>query len=147
LINLILFIRELIKYNKLSKKENDQPEKEASFTTAKRDMKGLVVSEEIVDGFKNKSLLLDHENRNLNYITISKVSPHKFVKYKTIPYYKISQAGVVIDEELITKSSLGSKVGGYIVGGLLGGTPGAIIGGINTKRKTMSNVSKIELRI
>lgn len=143
----ILYLRSRKSYKEFSSEEIKDAMKPVNFQTAKRDIKGLVVSKEITDGSKNNSLLLDHENQKMYYITISKNPLSKLVKYKTIPYSEIVQAGVTIDEVLITKSSLSSKVGGYIVGGALGGSVGAVIGGTNTKRKTSKNVSKIELRI
>lgn len=67
--------------------------------------------------------------------------------YKTIPYSEIIQAGVVIDENLVSKTSVARKVGGAAVGGLLAGSAGAVVGGTDTKRNYSKEIEKIELRL
>lgn len=129
------------------KKKINHSMKPVDFKTAESDISDLVVSKEILDASKKQKIILDHRNQVLYYITIDNTEMNESVKYREILYSDIIQAVVVIDNRLISKTSIGSKVGGAVIGGLVAGGTGAIIGGTNTKRTASEEINKIELRI
>src|SRR5690606_12065446 len=120
--------------NRLSEEEKSNTMSPVTFETAQKDIEHLTISKKLIDGHQKNSLILDHKSGNLYYITLNNEYGNETITYKVIPYSEIIQAGITIDENLISKSSLGSKVGGYVVGGMIGGFAGAVVGGTNTKR-------------
>lgn len=129
--------------------------KAVSFKTAEDAIDGLVISKEIKYEIsetekgepRSHKLILDHENRYLYYILLNKENMDESITYRKVPYSEIVQAAVIIDEVITSKSSLASKVGGTIAGGMLAGGVGAVVGGMNTKRKNKSDINEIELKV
>lgn len=136
------------------KKENNFMKK-IEFETAEKEIKGLISSKEIEYNplYREKNtpnahkIILDHTNKYLYYIILDKREKKESIKYHKIPYSEIIQAAVIIDEVIISKSSLASKIGGTVAGGILGGGIGAVVGGTNTKKSSSKEINEVELRI
>lgn len=60
-------------------------------------------------------LILDHTNRNIYSIILDQIDKKESIEYRKVPHSEIVQAAVIIDEVIISKSSLVSKVGGIIL--------------------------------
>lgn len=144
------------KYEALSNedKENNSMVKIA-FKSVEKTIDELVVSKtiEFQPSYREKNypkdhkILLDHENRNLYFIVLDNTDKKECIEYCKVPYAEIIQAAVVIDDNIVSKSSLASKVGGTLAGGVLAGGVGAIVGGVNTKKTNKKEINTIELLI
>lgn len=78
----------------------------------------------------------------LNYV----LSP-KDIKEVTIPFEKLVQSEVVIDDETVISTNRGSQLAGVAVGGLVSGGVGAIIGGLSAKQNSKSKINSMRIKI
>lgn len=71
------------------------------------------------------------------------------IEYLSRTYYfkDILEVEVIVDGEMITKTSRSSQVGRAVLGALLAGGVGAIIGGVTGKTSSIKKVKSIQLKI
>nr|MDH3135723.1 hypothetical protein [Bacillus velezensis] len=66
---------------------------------------------------------------------------------KIIPFEKIIEAEVSIDDNTVTKVSKGSQITGAVVGGLAAGGIGALVGGLSSNKTETKYFKKIDLKL
>ncbi|MGG3397705.1 hypothetical protein ABER78_12505 [Bacillus velezensis] len=66
---------------------------------------------------------------------------------KIIPFEKIIEAEVSIDDSTVTKVSKGSQITGAVVGGLAAGGIGALVGGLSSDKTETKFFKKIDLKL
>ncbi|MEC0378122.1 MULTISPECIES: hypothetical protein [Bacillus] len=66
---------------------------------------------------------------------------------KIIPFEKIIEAEVSIDDSTVTKVSKGSQITGAVVGGLAAGSVGALVGGLSSNKTETKFFKKIDLKL
>ncbi|MGG1363668.1 hypothetical protein ABE287_18780 [Bacillus velezensis] len=66
---------------------------------------------------------------------------------KIIPFEKIIEAEVSIDDSTVTKVSKGSQITGAVVGGLAAGSIGALVGGLSSNKTETKFFKKIDLKL
>ncbi|MEH7722378.1 hypothetical protein [Bacillus velezensis] len=66
---------------------------------------------------------------------------------KIIPFEKIIEAEVSIDDNTVTKVSKGSQIAGAVVGGLAAGSIGALVGGLSSNKTETKYFKKIDLKL
>jgi len=91
------------------------------------------------------SILLAHDGTTDSLLVIRKTAtvPAKW----PITYKQLISSEVVEDGHSLTETRRGSQIGGAIVGGVLLGGVGAVIGGLSGKKRTISEVHKVALRV
>jgi hypothetical protein len=91
------------------------------------------------------SALLAHDAAadSLLFIKNSATVPVK----RPITYKQLIGSEVIEDGQSLTETRRGSQIGGAIVGGVLLGGVGAVIGGLSGKKRTVSEVSRVALRL
>ncbi len=62
---------------------------------------------------------------------------------KIIPFEKIIEAEVSIDDNTVTKVSKGSQIAGAVVGGLATGSIGALVGGLSSNKTETKYFKKL----
>ncbi|WP_270354376.1 hypothetical protein [Bacillus velezensis] len=110
---------------------------------------------EMVGNFPSncKSIINPDKNAKLTLIEPEdKFMIHKFNQYGTleetiIPFEKIIEAEVSIDDSTITKVSKGSQITGAVVGGLAAGSIGALVGGLTSNKTETKYFKKIDLKL
>lgn len=94
--------------------------------------------------------IINEETQTLNIIT---GTPHKNFpslfdySLRIVPFDKIIEAEVVMDNQSITKSSRGSQLVGVGVGTLALGGIGAIIGGTTGTKKHIDKIKNIDIKL
>lgn len=69
------------------------------------------------------------------------------IEEKSIPFSKIIEAEIAIDDQSITRVSRGSQVAGAVIGGLAAGGIGALVGGLSSDRTESKYFRKIDLKL
>lgn len=83
--------------------------------------------------------MVDYTNRKICYVDL--------VRQLVIPFDKITNVKLVIDESTVYTSSTKRTVGGALVGGAVAGIPGAVIGGLSGDRRRVNLLSSAQVKI
>ncbi|UTL74910.1 hypothetical protein [Bacillus halotolerans] len=100
-----------------------------------------------------KSYLTPDKNKKLTLVeSDNKFVIHHFneilaIEEKSIPFSKIIEAEIAIDDQSITRVSRGSQVAGAVIGGLAAGGIGALVGGLSSDRTESKYFRKIDLKL
>ncbi|QHJ03823.1 hypothetical protein [Bacillus sp. AM1(2019)] len=100
-----------------------------------------------------KSIINPDKNAKLTLIdSEDKFVIHNFKQDGTlgeriVPFSKIIQAEVTIDDSTVTKVSKGSQITGAVVGGLAAGSIGALVGGLSSNKTETKYFKKIDLKL
>ncbi|MEK4632543.1 hypothetical protein HRF58_09330 [Bacillus velezensis] len=78
---------------------------------------------------------------------IHRFSQSGTLEEKIIPFEKIIEAEVSIDDNTVTKVSKGSQITGAVVGGLAAGGIGALVGGLSSNKTETKFFKKIDLKL
>ncbi|MEC1612601.1 hypothetical protein P9D96_04980 [Bacillus mojavensis] len=100
-----------------------------------------------------KSYLTPDKNKKLTLVeSENKFVIHHFneiltIEEKSIPFSKIIEAEIAIDDQSITRVSRGSQMAGAVIGGLAAGGIGALVGGLSSDRAESKYFRKIDLKL
>ena len=86
-------------------------------------------------------------NEKKEMIKIYKINDEMEISEYPIPFEKIIESEVKLDNQLIYKTSRGSQVAGALVGGALAGGVGAIIGGSSPNMTQNEKIQAITLKV
>ena len=75
------------------------------------------------------------------------VSPNGAIHEVAIPFDKIVDSEILIDDTTVMKASRGQQVAGALIGGAIAGGVGAIIGGSSPNTTSLNTVKRIRLKI
>ncbi|WP_045509598.1 hypothetical protein [Bacillus amyloliquefaciens] len=78
---------------------------------------------------------------------IHRFNQSETLEEKIIPFEKIIEAEVSIDDSTVTKVSKGSQITGAVVGGLAAGGIGALVGGLSSNKTETKFFKKIDLKL
>lgn len=78
---------------------------------------------------------------------IYRVSPNGAIHEVAIPFDKIVDSEILIDDTTVMKASRGQQVAGALIGGAIAGGVGAIIGGSSPNTTGINTVKRIRLKI
>lgn len=78
---------------------------------------------------------------------IYRVSPNGTIHEVAIPFDKIVDSEILIDDTTVMKASRGQQVAGALIGGAIAGGVGAIIGGSSPNTTSLNTVKRIRLKI
>lgn len=99
----------------------------------------FVPSEKIIGIDNRYTFMVDYTNRKICYVDL--------VRQLVIPFDKITNVKLVIDESTVYTSSTKRTVGGALVGGAVAGIPGAVIGGLSGDRRRVNLLSSAQVKI
>lgn len=86
-------------------------------------------------------------NSEKELFKIYRMSPNGMIHDIAIPFDKIVDSEILIDDTTIMKASRGQQVAGALIGGAIAGGVGAIIGGSSPDTTGINNVKRIRLKI
>ncbi|MEC1437225.1 immunity protein [Bacillus sonorensis] len=86
-------------------------------------------------------------NSEKELFKIYRISPNGMIHDIAIPFNKIVDSEILIDDTTIMKASRGQQVAGALIGGAIAGGVGAIIGGSSPNTTGINNVKRIRLKI
>ncbi len=119
-------------------------EDEKKITSSISSLDNFVASETyFAPWFGNTSISIDKPNRKICFVD----SGNKGKKTSIYSYKDIYECRILTDGETYSSQSTTRSVAGYIVGGFLGGTAGAVIGGLGGKKKNVEKIKNIKLTI
>ncbi|MGG4251220.1 MULTISPECIES: immunity protein [Bacillus] len=78
---------------------------------------------------------------------IYRISPNEMIHEVAIPFDKIVDSEILIDDTTVMKASRGQQVAGALIGGAIAGGVGAIIGGSSPNTTGINTVKRIRLKI
>lgn len=78
---------------------------------------------------------------------IYRMSPNGTIHEVAIPFDKIVDSEILIDDTTVMKASRGQQVAGALIGGAIAGGVGAIIGGSSPNTTSLNTVKRIRLKI
>lgn len=98
----------------------------------------------IINPDKNAKLtLIDPEDK----FVIHTFKQDGTLEERIVPFSKIIQAEVTIDDNTVTKVSKGSQITGAVVGGLAAGSIGALVGGLSSNKTETKYFKRIDLKL
>jgi len=112
--------------------------------------KGINADYEFLSYDYKSGAILDEEKQILYVVISEKGKKHKEIyNYNliNIPFDKIIQSEVIIDNQAISQTMRGSQVAGALVGGALTGGIGFLVGGLSAKTKHVDKIKNIDIKL